>query len=64
MCRAVGVKTLLLNQTVFGSKCYISEQTHMFDDKRTIEELEASNMNFDQLEEYWKKFELRKKAKE
>ena len=62
MCRAVGVKTLILNQSVFGSKCYISEQTHMFDDKRTIEELEASNMNFDELEAYWKKFELRKKS--
>ena len=62
MCRAVGVKTLILSQSVFGSKCYISEQTHMFDDKRTIEELEASNISFDELEKYWKKFELRKQT--
>jgi len=62
MCKAVGIKTLILSQTVFGHKCYISEQPHMFDDKRTIEELEASNMNFDDLEKYWKKFELRKQS--
>ena len=62
MCRAVGVHTLLLSQTVFGHKCYISEQPHMFDDKRTIEELEASNISFDELEKYWKKFELRKQS--
>ena len=62
MCRAVGVHTLLLSQTVFGHKCYISEQPHMFDDKRTIEELEASNISFDELEKYWKKFELRKQT--
>ena len=62
MCKAVGVKTLVLNQSVFGSKCVISEQPHMFDDKRTIEELEASNIGFDELEKYWKKFELRKQS--
>ena len=62
MCKATGVKALVLNQSVFGYKCVISEQPHMFDDKRTIEELEASNMNFDDLEKYWKKFELRKQS--
>jgi len=60
MCRAVGVKTLIFNQSVFDTKCYVSEQSHLFDDKRTIEELEASNMSFDELEKYWKKFEIRK----
>ena len=60
MCRAVGIKTLVLNLSVFGSKCYISEQAHMLDDKRTIDQIESSNMSFDELEEYWKKFELRK----
>ena len=34
----------------------------MFDDKRTMEELEASNMSFDELEKYWKTFELRKQS--
>ena len=62
MCRAVGIKTLVLNLSVFGSKCYISEQAHMLDDKRTIDQIESSNMSFDELEEYWKKFELRKKS--
>ena len=62
MCKAVGVKILVLQQSVFGSKCVISEQPHMFDDKRTIEEIQASNMSFDELEEYWKKFELRKQT--
>ena len=62
MCKTVGIKILVLSQTVFGHKCYISEQTHMFDDKRTIDELEASNTNFDELEKYWQKFELRKQT--
>ena len=62
MCKVTGVKTLVLNQSVFGSKCVISEEPNMFDDTRTIEELEASNMSFDDLEKYWKKFELRKQS--
>ena len=62
MCRAIGVKTLIFNQSVFDTKCYVSEQSHLFDDKRTIEEIQASNMSFDELEEYWKKFELRKQT--
>ena len=62
ICRAVGVKTLVLTQSIFGDKCGISEKPHMFDDNRTIEELKSSNMNFDDLEKYWKKFELRKKS--
>ena len=62
ICRSVGVKTLVLTQSVLGDKCVISEQPHMFDDNRTIEELESSNMNFDELEKYWKRFDLRKKS--
>ena len=60
MCKAVGVKTLVLNQSVFGSRCFISGQADMFDDNKTIEELESSNINFDELVEHWKKFDLRK----
>ena len=61
-CRAVGVKTLVLTQSIFGDKSSISEQPHMFDDNRTIEELESSNMSFDDLEKYWERFELRKRT--
>ena len=48
MCRAVGVKTInFCNQSVFANKCiYIRRTKHLFDDKRTIEELESSNMRF------------------
>jgi hypothetical protein len=62
ICRSVGVKTLVLTQSVFGDKCIISEQPHMFDDNRTIEELESSSMTFGELEKYWEKFDLRKKS--
>jgi len=62
ICRAAGVKTLVLTQSIFGDRSGISEQPHMFDDNRSIEELESSNMSFDDLEKYWKKFELRKKS--
>ena len=67
MCRATGVKTLVLMQSLFGSKSVISEQPHIFDDSRTIEELESSNINFNELEKYWERFDnivyiLRKKT--
>ena len=62
MCKGVSnVKTIdFCNLQFLHTKCIISEQPHMFDDKRTIEELEASNRNFDELEKYWKKFEVQK----
>ena len=62
MCKVSGVKPLILNQSVFASRWFISEKQHMFDDNRSIEELESSNRDFDELEKYWKKFELRKKT--
>jgi len=62
MCKVLGVNPLILNQSVFASRWFISENTHMFDDNRTIEELESSNRDFDELEKYWKRFELRKKT--
>ena len=34
----------------------------MFDDDRTIEELESSNRAFDELKKHWKRFELRKQT--
>jgi hypothetical protein len=62
MCKASGVNPLILNQSVFASRWFISENQHMFDDNRTIEELESSNRDFDELKKYWKGFELRKKT--
>ena len=61
ICRAQGIRTLILNQSVFGSKWVLSERTHMFDKNRTLEEFETSNRSFDELEKYWKEFQLRKK---
>ena len=62
MCKALGVNTLILNQSVFASRWFISEQHHMFDDDRTIEELESSNRDFDDLKKHWSRFELRKRT--
>ena len=60
MCRVLDVKPLIFATSVFANKCIISEEPNILDDKRTIEELESSNRNFDELEKYWKKFEFRK----
>ena len=62
MCKALGVNTLILNQSVFASRWFISKQHHMFDDDRTIEELESSNRDFDDLKKHWNRFELRKRT--
>ena len=61
ICRVQGIRTLILNQSVFGSKWVLSERTHMFDKNRTLEEFETSNRSFDELEKYWKGFQIRKK---
>ena len=60
MCKASGVNILILNESAFASRWLISEQHKMFDDDRTIGELESSNRGFDELEKYWKEFQLRK----
>ena len=59
MCKISGVKPLIFSASVFASKCMISEEPNILDDKRSIEELEESNRNFDELEKYWKKLNLR-----
>ena len=62
MCKALGVKTLILNESEFASRWFISKQHKVFDESadKTIEELESSNRGFDELKKYWKGFELRK----
>ena len=62
MCKISNVKPLIFATSVFANRCIISEEPNILDDKRTIEELESSNRNFDELEKYWKRFELRKKT--
>ena len=60
MCKISGVKPLIFSASVFANRCMISEEPNILDDKRSIEELEESNRNFDELEKYWKKLNLRK----
>ena len=55
MCKISGVKPLIFSASVFANRCMISEEPNILDDKRSIEELEESNRNFDELEKYWKK---------
>ena len=62
MCRAMGINTIVFNRTVFGDKCILSEKSHMLDDTRNLDELETSNRSFDEIQKYWKKFELRKRV--
>ena len=62
MCRSMDMKTIVLNRTVFGDKCILSEKVHVLDDNRNLDELETSNRSFDEIQKYWKKFELRKRV--
>ena len=60
MCKTSGVKPLIFSASVLANRCMITEEPNIFDDKRTIEELQSTNRDFDELQKYWKKFELRK----
>ncbi len=60
MCKTSGVKPLIFSASVLANRCMITEEPNILDDKRTIEELQSTNRDFDELQKYWKKFELRK----
>ena len=62
MCKTSGVKPLIFSASVLANRCMITEEPNILDDKRTIEELQSTNRDFDELQKYWKKFELRKQS--
>ena len=64
MCKRSGVKPLIFSASVLANRCMITEEPNILDDKRTLEEVESSNRNFDALQKYWKKFELRNQLKQ
>ena len=60
MCKASNVKPLIFSASVLANRCMITEEPNILDDKRTIKELQSTNRDFNALQKYWKKFELRK----
>jgi len=60
MCRSIGVKVLMLNQSKFGYKCLISEVLHKLDHPENLDEIKSENRNFEQLQHYLKSFNMQK----
>ena len=60
MCKVLNVKPLIFSASVLANRCMITEEPNILDDKRTIKELQSSSRDFEELQKYWKKFELRK----
>lgn len=59
LCRARGVKTMMLNQSKFGYKCIISEELHKLDSV-TVLSPKPSSRSFDELQKYLKSFDMLK----
>ena len=59
LCRAKGVKVLMLNQSKFGYKCIISQESHKLDFVNTLSP-KLPSRNFDELEKYLKSFDMLK----
>ena len=60
MCRSLGIKVLMLNQSKFGYKCLISEELHKLDDPENLNKIESKNRTFEQLQNYLKSFNMQK----
>jgi hypothetical protein len=59
LCRAKGVKVMMLNQSKFGYKCIVSQELHKLDFVNTISP-KYPHRNFDELQEYMKSFDMLK----
>jgi len=59
LCRAKGVKVMMLNQSKFGYKCIISQELHKLDFVTTITP-KPNNRNFEELQKYLKSFDMLK----
>lgn len=59
LCRAKGVKVLMLNQSKFGYKCIISQELHKIDFVNTLSPKSPSR-SFDELQKYLKSFDMLK----
>lgn len=60
MCRSLGVKILMLNQSKFGYQCFISEELNKLDQPNNLDKIQSKNRNFEQLQKYLKSFNVQK----
>lgn len=59
LCRAKGIKVMMLNQSKFGYKCIISQELHKLDFVDTIHP-KPNGRNLDELQKYLKSFDMLK----
>ena len=52
MCKLAGVKILMLNQSKFGYKCFISEELHHLDNLENLHDIPLSGKTFEELQKY------------
>lgn len=60
ICKKLGIRILMLNQSKFGYKCILSEELHFLDDLQTLENIEYSGRTFDELQNYLKSLDYSK----
>lgn len=63
MCRARGVKVLMLSQPNVGYRCIISEEASRLDSFDELNKIKITNKNFEELQEYLKSFDLSKQLR-
>ena len=52
MCKKLGVKILMLNQSKFGYQCILSEELHKLDNLENLDDIKYSGRTFEQLLNY------------
>lgn len=60
MCKKMGVKILMLNQSKFGYKCILSEELHKLDNFNNLDDIKYSGRTFNQLRNYLKSYDYSK----
>jgi len=60
MCKARGIKILMLNHANFENYCYISQDRHKMDHIPSFDEIESANLTLEDLSNRLKSFDLSK----
>jgi len=60
MCKKMGIKILMLNQSKFGYRCILSEELHKLDNLETLDNIQYTGRTFEQLRNYLKSFDYSK----
>lgn len=54
MCKKTGINVLMLNQSKFSYRCYITQELHKFDFLKSLSDVKGENLSFSELENFLK----------